>query len=204
MIMRLAEENTSYVYSHSYKEQIFYGFRKVGEISDSGYNDETYSIAATYVVSEPAGWAGHNPNRFDGDVQILNKEYDRLKNFVEKSKLAIVESLKKASRTRTRDLKVGDYVFSYLPADEYDDYDYDSFDCYRILEISDNGYKVLDILCISRYTLDFAERVQEFREDYELEWITEALLLDEAQFLKAKTDAISIRDKIAEMVKKLL
>ena len=137
-------------------------------------------------------------------MQILNKDYDRLKNVIENTKLAIIESLKKASRIRTRDLQEGDFVYSFLPADTDDDYDYDSSSCYKILEISDNGYKVLDILCISRYTLDFTERIDEFSEDYEIEWITEALLLDEAEFLKAKSDAMTTRDKVAEMVKKLM
>ena len=76
--------------------------------------------------------------------------------------------------------------------------------CYKILEISDNGYKVIKSLIISEYSLDFEEDEKEYSDDYGREKIEKSLLIDESQYAKAMATAQSVRDELVEKIKTLL
>ena len=207
--MRRAEANTCYAYSHCHNGEVSYGFRMVGEVGEDWYHDDTYTVYPRYIHNESAGWSGYIARRFDGDKLISRKDYNRLKDLVENARTDIMLSLKKVAKIRERELQVGDYLFCYEEYHEVSErlqkewHDVSSV-CYKILEISDNGYKVIKSLIISEYSLDFEEVEKEYNDDYGREKIEKSLLIDESQYAKAIVAAKNVRDKMMKQIKKLL
>lgn len=72
------------------------------------------------------------------------------------------------------------------------------------MEIYDDGYRVRVLLHIDNYLLRYEERVRDYRDDYEKEWLENALLIDEAQYAKAIAAAKDVRDKVIEKIRELL
>jgi hypothetical protein len=207
--MRRAETDTCYVYSSNHRGETYYGFRRVDEVGDDWYTDETYFVGSEYIDYEDASWTGYIARRIDGDKIISKKDYNRIKDMVENARSSIMESLKKVAQKRERELQVGDYLFCY---DEYHEvnerlqmewHDVSSV-CYKILEISDSGYKVIKSLIISKYSLDFKEVEKEYTDEYGIEKIEGSLLIDEAQYAKAIVATKDVRDKVIEKIRKLL
>lgn len=207
--MRRAEANTCYAYSHCHNGEVSYGFRMVGEVGEDWYHDDTYTVYPRYIHNESAGWSGYIARRFDGDKLISRKDYNRLKDMVVNARTDIMSSLKKVARERDRELQIGDYLFCYEEYHEVSErlqkewHDVSSV-CYKILEISDNGYKVIKSLIISEYSLDFEEDEKEYSDDYGREKIEKSLLIDESQYAKAMATAQSVRDELVEKIKTLL
>ena len=210
--MRRAEANTCYAYSHCHNGEVSYGFRMVGEVGEDWYHDDTYTVYPRYIHNESAGWSGYIARRFDGDKLIMKKDYNRLKDMVENARTDIMSSLKKVARERDRELQIGDYLFCY---DDYheewcdsDNVKHEVYDvssvCYKVTEISNDGYKVVRSLIISDVSLDFEEDEKEYSDDYGREKIEKSLLIDESQYAKAMATAQSVRDELVEKIKTLL
>ena len=196
--MRRAEANTCYAYTHCHNGEVSYGFRMVGEVGETWFEDETYTVFPGYIHNEDATWTGFIARRFDGDKLIMKKDYNRLKDMVENARVSIAESLKKVGRERDRELQAGDYLLHY-----YVDHEVSST-CYKILEISEYGYKVISLLDINKHAFCYKAREYEFIEDHEREWIENALLIDEAQCAKAIAAALDVHNKVVENLKTLL
>ena len=210
--MSRAEADTCYVYPRTRSGAPLYGFRKVGEVKDNWYTDETYIIDSDDIYFEAASWNGFDAERFDGDKIISRKEYDRLKDIVESARISIVESLKKVAKERDRELQVGDYLLHYY-VDHEEWCDSDNIQhvhhevistCYKILEISDDRYRVVNLLSIDNNYFRYEAHECELIEDYEKEWVENALLINEAQCSKAIVAALDVRDKVIEKIRKLL
>ena len=202
--MRRAEADTCYAYSRCHNGEIFYSIRKVGEVGVNWYEDEIYTISSICIDNEDAEWIGVVAKRIDGDKLIMRKDYDRLKKMVDNGKIEIVDLLKKVGLKRNRELQVGDYIFSHTSAETGDEWDYDSSTCYKILEIYDDGYRARVLLHIDKYFLRYEEIVQDYRDDYEKEWLENALLINEEQYFKAIAAALDIKEKVIEKIRKLL
>lgn len=207
--MRRAEADTCYVYSRSHSDETYYGFRRVDEVGEDWYTDETYIVDSDHIYYEDASWTGYIARRIDGDKIISKKDYNRLKDMVESARSSIMESLKKVSQKRERELQVGDYLFCY---DEYHEvserlqmewHDVSSV-CYKILEISEDRYRVVDLLSIDKNYFCYKAHECELIEDYEKEWVENALLIDEEQCSKAISAALDVKDLVVEKIKKLL
>lgn len=95
-------------------------------------------------------------------------------------------------------------MFSHYEAETDDICDYDSSSCHKILEISGDGYKVVNILDIDPHHLEFGESIEEYRDDMAKQLITNAMLVNEAYCVKANEDAKATRDKLVEMIKTLM
>ena len=199
--MRRAEAHTCYLRSDGNET---YQFRCIGEMDDSKYYDETFYVDTNYIYNEDAGWSGFTAMCQDNDIIITQDDFDQLKTFVEAAKTKIVESLKRVSKVRDRDLQVGDCVFSHYEAETDDICDYDSSSCHKILEISGNVYKVVNILDIDPYHLEFGESIEEYSDDLAEELITNAMLINEIYCVKANEDAKATRNKLVEMIKTLI
>lgn len=202
--MKRAEAHTCYLCSYAEDGNISYRFRNIGEADDSGYEDETYYVDANYIYNESAAWCDIAAQCQDDDVIISQEDYNQLKTFVDTAKAKIVGSLKKVSKARDRALQTGDCVFSHYEAETDDISDYGSSSCFKILEIYENGYKVVNILDIDPYHLEFGESTEEYRDDLSEELTTTAMLVDEAYCIKAKEDAQATRNKLVETIKTML
>lgn len=211
--MRRAEANTCYAYTYCHNGETSYGLRMVGEVEENWHEDETYNVCSKNIYYEAAGWTGIAARRFDGDKLILKRDYDRIKNLIENARRSIMESLKDVGRKRDRELRVGDCLFNYFVDHEEwygrEDnvkhvYHEESSTCYKILEISEGGYKVIRSLIIDKNYLHFEEVVKEYSDDYDREGIENALLIDESQYLKAMTAAQAVRDEVIEKIEQVL
>lgn len=210
--MRRAEADTCYVYSRNHSDETYYGFRRVDEVGEDWYTDETYIVDSDHIYYEDASWTGYIARRIDGDKIILKKDYNRLKAMVESARVSIVESLKKVAKERNRELQVGDYLLHYY-VDHEEWYDSDNIQhvhhevistCYKILEISDDRYRVVNLLSIDNNYFRYEAHECELIEDYEKEWVEDALLINEEQYDKAIATALDVRDKVIEKIRKLL
>ena len=210
--MRRAEADTCYVYSRSHSDETYYGFRRVDEVGEDWYTDETYIVDSDHIYYEDASWTGSIARRIDGDKIILKKDYNRLKDMVESARVSIVESLKKVAKERDRELQVGDYLLHYY-VDHEEWCDSDNIQhvhhevistCYKILEISDDRYRVVNLLSIDKNYFRYKPHECELIEDYEKEWVENALLINEEQCSKAIAAALDVKEKVIEKIRKLL
>lgn len=101
--MRRAESNTCYAYTRCHNGEVSYSIRKVGEVGENWYEDETYTINSICIGNEDAAWTGTVAKRIEADKLIMRKNYDRLKNMVDNGKTEIVNFLKKVGQERSRE-----------------------------------------------------------------------------------------------------
>lgn len=200
--MKKAKPHACYISPPNHNDEITYILRKMGNIMDDWYEDEIYYKYPKYIYFESSTWSGYTAEIDDRDIEISNDEFEKLKSYIETSRKSIVKSLRKVGKKRTSELQEGDYIFYYFSSDINKIYDTSS--CYKILEISDNKYKVVELLVISRNSFDFDEVVSEFVNDYEIQWITKGLVLRESEFQAIIKEVKNIMNKLDEMVKQIL
>ena len=131
---------------------------------------------------------------------------------VESARVSIAESLKKVAKERDRELQVGDYLLHYYVVHE-EWCDSDNIQhvyhevmstCYKILEISEDRYKVVKLLGIDNNFFYYKAHECELIGDYEKKMVENALLIDEEQCSKAIAAALDVIDQVIEKIRKLL